>query len=172
MQRNLGFQALERDRKFEFHLGTLLTGCEYARRTGFRNVLACRRSHGFAGFHPGLFGPSTLPAPHLAVRAWGTAPTTNDPEPSPAPGQAESSSGEVVYGSSQLHAASRFPNLPLCQLSTSLSNKDNGTRISEALGGEGEEEEEEETRVGCQGEWGHARGWRPWGMQRPSLPAL
>lgn len=126
----------------------------------------------FAGFHPGLFGPSTLPAPHLAVRAWGTAPTTNDPKPFPAPGQAESSSGEVVYGSSQLHAAGRFPNLPLCQLSTSLSNKDNGTRISEALGGEGEEEEEEETRVGCQGEWGHARGWRPWGMQRPLLPAL
>lgn len=86
--------------------------------------------------------------PHAwQVRARVTAPGTNRPEPSPAPGQAESSSGEVVYDSSQLHAAGRFPNLPLCKLSTSPSNNDNGTQISEALGGE--QEEEEEMRAGC-----------------------
>lgn len=95
------------------------------------------------GLIPAVSQPRTRQA-----QAWGTAPRTNRPEPSPAPGQAESGSGEVVHGSSQLHAAGRLPNLPLCKLSTSPSNNDNGTQISEALGGEREEEEEEETRAG------------------------
>jgi len=81
------------------------------------------------------------------ARVWGMAPGTSAPVPSPAPGQAESSAGGVVHGSSQLHAARRFPSLPLCKLATSPSNNGSGAQIPEALGGE--EEEEEGTGAGC-----------------------
>lgn len=103
---NVGFQGLEPDSEFEFHLGIPFRGCEHARRTGFRNALAlrkcCRVSLGLVPAGSGM----------------GMAPEQATPSPAQPQGRQSPALGRLVMAAPAPHCR-QIPNLPLCKLSAS-----------------------------------------------------